>query len=84
MMKRSRNGTKLFTPDAFFFLPELHANHRRVPLQTTRGHQLPAEAVCHSLPEGNALFGMTFQWADLTATRLPTRTVLCMTDFVLT
>lgn len=34
---------------------EFHANHRGLPLQAPRSHQLPPAAVRHPLPQGNAV-----------------------------
>nr|XP_031292535.1 protein CBFA2T3 [Camelus dromedarius] len=35
-------------------LDELHADHRGVPRPAPGGHQLPSEALCHPLPEGQS------------------------------
>ena len=34
--------------------PELHSDHRGIPLQTARGDQLPAPTFCHPVSEGIA------------------------------
>lgn len=50
------SGTAYYIHVMPVFLPELHTHHRRVSLETSRGHQLSTKAICHSLPEGKCLW----------------------------